>query len=98
MLAGLPQMCPDVPLDAGPILLEFEGPGGGAWTVAAGDDGPVVTETEDEADDGAVARIGSTVPEFVIWGTRRREWRTREVSIAGDQAAAEAFLDAVNII
>jgi uncharacterized protein (TIGR03083 family) len=98
MLAGLPQMCADAlrPAVTAPVVLDLEGPGGGTWTVLpAGEDGLCRLEVG-SAD--ASASVTSNVHDFVAWGTKRGSWRDAGVRISGDEAVAEAFLDAVNVI
>ncbi len=93
MLAGLPQMCAAelaaVPAEA--INLVFEGPGGGAYVVAPGNDGWTVSEgTAPDA-----PTIITSVHDFVSWGTKRSDWRDH---VSGDTDRAAAVLDAINII
>jgi uncharacterized protein (TIGR03083 family) len=94
MLTGLPQMCPGVAtvLDR-PIGLRLTGPGGGDYALAPAPDHPVVTEGL--ADVAAVAI--SPAREFVLWGTKRADWRA-STTIEGDRDYAAAVLDAVNIV
>lgn len=81
----------------GPVVLRFEGPGGGDWTIGPpGPEGLVVVD--EGADPRPAATITSTIPEFVLWGTRRRPWRDRNLQMDGDGDYAARFLDAVNII
>jgi len=94
MLTGLPQMCPDftAALDR-PIGLRLTGFGGGDYTVAPTSDRPTVTEGI--ASVAAVAT--SPAHEFVLWGTKRADWRA-STTIEGDSHYAAAALDAVNIV
>lgn len=94
MLTGLPQMCPAVSeiLDR-PIGLRLTGAGGGGYTVAPAPDRPVVSQGI--ADVAAVAT--SPAHEFVLWGTKRADWRA-STTIQGDRDYAAAVLDAINII
>jgi hypothetical protein len=79
MLAAQPQMCPiDVPL-----VLELEGPAGGAFAL-----GP---------DAAAVATARCTDHEFVLWGTQRRSWRDF-VKLTGDETAAAGALGTIRVI
>jgi uncharacterized protein (TIGR03083 family) len=94
MLTGLPQMCPAVTavLDR-PVGLRLTGPGGGDYTVAPAPDRPVVTEGI--ADVAAV--VTSSAHQFVLWGTKRTDWRAG-TTIEGDRDYAATVLDAINII
>jgi uncharacterized protein (TIGR03083 family) len=94
MLTGLPQMCPAVAavLDR-PVGLRLTGPGGGDHTLAPGPDRPVVTSGITEA--AAVAT--SPAREFVLWGTKRADWRA-STTIDGDRGYAASVLDAINIV
>jgi hypothetical protein len=92
MLAGLPQMCAaDLAgkLDA-PINLVLSGPGGGEYVLSSGG----VTPGRDPS---AAATVSSSAADFVLWGTQRRPWKSY-VSVEGDEHAAAAVLDAINII
>ena len=94
MLTGLPQMCPFVAavLDR-PIGLRLTGPGGGDYTLAPAPDRLVVTAGI--ADAAAVAT--SSARDFVLWGTKRADWRS-STATEGDRGYAAAVLDAINII
>ncbi len=91
---GLPQMCPSVAavLDR-PIGLRLTGPGGGDYTMAPAPDRPVVTTGI--TDVAAVAT--SSAHEFVLWGTKRADWRS-STATEGDRDYAAAVLDAINIV
>lgn len=97
MLAGMPQMQPDELAAAvsAPLRLELTGPGGGSWLITPAGDTGLIGVTEDGGD--GVATITSTAHDFVSWGTKRSDWRAR-CRVSGDEAAATAFLDTVNII
>ncbi|HEX9257949.1 MAG TPA: maleylpyruvate isomerase family mycothiol-dependent enzyme [Acidimicrobiales bacterium] len=96
MLTGLPQMCADgLKVVDRPLKLVLEGPGASAWTIAPG--GDLVTITAGDAGDAA-ATIRSSAHDFVSWGTKRRDWRTMEVRIEGDEGYATAVLEGVNVI
>lgn len=97
MLAGLPWMCPTLSTIVDrPFVLEFTGPGGGAFTISAQDsDGRVVVANGGAPD--ARATASSSAVDFVTWGTQRRPWR-EYVKIEGDTAYADQILDAINII
>lgn len=75
-----------------PLSIVLTGPGGGSWRVAS--PGIVVPD----AGGATAARITGLAAEFPEWGTRRVDWRERDVSIAGDAAYGAAFLDLVNIV
>ena len=95
MLAGLPQMCAEAlaAVPAQPVNLVFDGPGGGSFLLAPGDDGWSVTEGSDPD----APTVTTTVHEFVSWGTKRSDWRD---SVTGDvdRAGVADVLDAINII
>lgn len=95
MLAGLPQMCREPLLDVldDVLLLELSGPAGGAWLVSPGDDVTVAAP-----DAAAAARVRSTDVAFTSWATRRSDWRTSDVVLAGDTELATRVLDAINIV
>jgi len=94
MLTGLPQMCPPVAvvLDR-PLGLRLTGPGGGDHTLAPGPDRPVVTDGITDV----AAVVTSPAHEFVLWGTKRADWRS-STTIEGDRDYAAAVLDAINIV
>jgi hypothetical protein len=92
MLAGLPQMCAaDL---AGkltrPVNLVLTGPGGGEYALLEGG-------VSAGLDPAAAATVTSPAADFVVWGTRRRPW-AGYVKIEGDERAAAAVLDVINII
>ena len=97
MLAGLPQMQGDALtfLDR-PIELRLEGPGGGAWLVRRETDGPVVI-AEPAGETTSAASIRSSAMSFVVWGTKRSDWRD-DVELEGDHQLATRFLDTLNIV
>jgi uncharacterized protein (TIGR03083 family) len=94
MLAGLPQMCPPVAavLDR-PLGLRLTGPGGGEWTVAPGRPEPMVASGIADA----AATVTSPATEFVLWGTKRTDWR-ESATVDGDEDYAAQVLDALNIV
>ncbi len=94
MLAGLPQMCPPVEavLDR-PLGLRLTGPGGGEWTVLPGEPLPTVAEGLD----APAATVTSPATEFVLWGTKRADWRPSS-TVDGDAAYAASVLDALDIV
>jgi uncharacterized protein (TIGR03083 family) len=97
MLAGLPVMAKDELgwLDR-TVELNLVGAGGGTWAIAPGKKG-VVTVTEGHATDPA-ATIEGDAATFPVWGTRRQPWREAGLSIKGDEAFGERFLDGMRII
>ena len=97
MLAGLPQMqgAAFTFLDR-PIELRLEGPGGGAWLILPGDSGRVVI-AEAAVDSTSAVDIRSTATAFVVWGTKRSDWRD-DVELDGDHQLATRFLETLNIV
>jgi uncharacterized protein (TIGR03083 family) len=81
IVAGIPQMTPAAVTQ--PVELVLTGPG--ARTARFGPDGD------------PVATVTSTVPDLVLWSTRRQSWRDLDVHIDGDTAAAEHFCDEVHV-
>jgi hypothetical protein len=75
------------------VNLVFDGPGGGSFLLAPGDDGWSVTEGSDPD----APTVTTTVHEFVSWGTKRSDWRD---SVTGDvdRDGVADVLDAINII
>lgn len=73
------------------IGITLRGPGGGSWVVDANRAMP------GQITDVAAAIVGVAV-EFPEWGTRRADWRTRDVTISGDEDYGARFLDIVNIV
>jgi hypothetical protein len=75
----------------GSIGLVLEGMGGGAWTIYPGGDiragiaGPAVL-------------IEASAVEFPDWGTKRCDWRARQVHLCGDESRGTRFLDWVNVV
>lgn len=94
LMAGLPQMSSDLAevLDA-PVGLHLTGPGGGEWRLSRGREGGV------EVDEAPVpeSSVISPATEFIVWGTRRRAWRDRQVEVAGDAAYVSSVLDAIRL-
>jgi uncharacterized protein (TIGR03083 family) len=75
-----------------PLSIILEGPGGGSWRIETS--GAVsVGRTEP-----AAAHITGVAQEFPEWGTKRADWRGRDVTITGDVEYGTTFLDAVNIV
>ena len=100
MLAGMPQMQPDLAAHvdpAGPLRLTLTGPGGGSWMLVSGD-GVLRIDPADGGGDGReVATITSDGHAFVRWATQRSPWR-EDCAVAGDEAAAARFLDVLNVV
>ena len=75
-----------------PLSITLNGPGGGTWTVdpcgavRAGAAGQVAAE------------ITGAAAQFPEWGTRRANWRERDVTVTGDADYGAVFLDAMNIV
>lgn len=94
MLTGLPRMQPGLEqqLD-GSIRLALTGAGGGSWRIAR--DGDAISVTAD--DSPADATVTSSAHDFVLWGTKRTEWRDA-CSVEGDAPLVAKFLDALNIV
>ena len=96
MLAGIPQMQPDLHTHlSAPIVLHLTGPGGGSWRIAP--DGPDGTLTVGHPKGDSVAFVTTSAHAFVIWGTCRDAWRNHCV-VEGQRQVAERFLDALNIV
>ncbi|SEO57706.1 maleylpyruvate isomerase family mycothiol-dependent enzyme [Actinacidiphila rubida] len=99
MLAGIPQMQgPELAAAVErPLVLELTGPGATTVTVRPAEDAGGPLTVEPGAADGAAARVRSAATAFVAWGTTRTEWRDH-CRISGDTAAAEPFLDRLDIV
>ena len=98
MIAGMPQMQAEelAAVVTHPLELELTGPGGGTWTVQpAGDDGHITVPPR--ANLGATATVTGTAHDFVSWGTKRSDWRSK-CRIDGDEVYATSVLDVINII
>lgn len=74
------------------VAITLSGPGGGSWTVSPS--GAVAPG----ASDSAATRIDGVAAEFPEWGTRRADWRERQVVIGGDTDYGAIFLDAMDIV
>ncbi|MGH3634731.1 MAG: maleylpyruvate isomerase N-terminal domain-containing protein, partial [Mycobacterium sp.] len=74
-----------------PIGITLRGPGAGSWLIDA--HGAVPGRN----DDAAAVIVGSAA-EFPEWGTRRADWRSRDVTISGDVDYGARFLDMVNVV
>jgi len=76
-----------------PVDLEFNGPGGGTWTLRrAGNGVEVVTHAE-----GSAARLTTTIDDFLLWGTRRLAWQEAGVTLIGDHALANDVASAIHV-
>ena len=86
MVAGIPQMCTEALGNiAGPVTLDLTGPGGRTVTfptAAPGDSAATVT---------------TPTTDFVLWGTKRRDWRELDVALDGDVETGTAFCDAIRV-
>lgn len=96
MLAGLPQMTPGALawLDA-EVNLSLDGPAARVVHIAPAGDGRV--EVRDGEASAGVASVHSSTTDFVIWATKRRDWRTLPVRVEGRTEVAERFCDAVHV-
>ena len=96
MLAGLPQMQGDAfGFVDRPIALHLDGPGGGDWTIAPAGDGAVSVTPGPRGD--AATTISSGAHDFVVWGTKRVDWRDH-VELGGDTDLGRRFLDTLDIV
>ncbi|WP_018179105.1 maleylpyruvate isomerase family mycothiol-dependent enzyme [Jongsikchunia kroppenstedtii] len=75
-----------------PVSFELTGIGGGTWGLAA--DGSL----SDGALDSPAITISGRVEDFPSWGTRRSSWRDANLTLGGDTAVAETFLDSINVV
>ena len=75
-----------------PVAILLEGPGGGSWLVRP--NGSVVLGRADSA----TALIAGYALEFLEWGTRRVDWRDRDVKVSGDVGYATRFIDALHVV
>ena len=76
-----------------PLGIVLTGPGGGQWTLLPGDPFPTIG---DGLTDPA-ATVTSPAADFVLWGTKRTDWRPSS-TLSGDEQYATAVLDAMNIV
>lgn len=75
-----------------PVSITLSGPGGGTWTV--GPSGAVTTG----GSNSVASQIHGLAGEFPEWGTRRADWRDRQVTVNGDTEYGARLLDAMNIV
>ncbi|MGW6117946.1 maleylpyruvate isomerase family mycothiol-dependent enzyme [Nocardia sp. NPDC055165] len=74
------------------VAIRLDGPGGGTWSIEPdGNIRPGPTTN-------SATQIRGSALEFPEWGTRRVDWRTRDIAIEGDNELATAFLDATDIV
>ena len=97
MLAGLPQMQDRAfGFVDRPIALVLDGPGGGEWLLS-----PTENDRLDvvgaAAGSDASAVIRSSAAAFVVWGTKREDWR-EHATLEGDAQLGRRFLDTLNIV
>ena len=74
------------------VTVTLTGPGGGSWTF--GPNGAIQPGRKS----GAAAEITGISVEFPEWGTKRIDWRDRDVAVGGDEDYGVRFLDAMNIV
>jgi hypothetical protein len=96
LLGGIAKMQPNLAghLTA-PLALYLTDPGARNVLITA-EVGAIFVDPLRSPDDAA-ATLTSTTGDFLAWSTTRLPWRTL-VMIEGDQSAAAAFLDAINLI
>lgn len=97
MLRGMPQMQPTelAAVVTKPVGLRLTGAGGGEWTVLpVGGDG-LISIGEGIGD--VAATVTSSAHDFVVWGTKRSDWRAC-CTLDGDEAYGAAVLDTLNIV
>jgi uncharacterized protein (TIGR03083 family) len=78
-----------------PVAITLEGPGGGSWLVRP--DAAITPESGSGTSEAAV-HISGLALEFPEWGTKRADWRDRDVTLRGDVEYGTVFLDAVNVV
>ena len=76
-----------------PLQLTLTGPGGSSWSIT-GDTGVL----SGRARGPAGATITGVALQFPEWATGRAQWRDREVTVSGDCAYGERFLDFVKVV
>ncbi|WP_167476565.1 maleylpyruvate isomerase family mycothiol-dependent enzyme [Nocardia arthritidis] len=92
---GLPQMCREKLLWLkDPVVLELTGPEGAVWRVQPRPGRIAEVIRDDSA--MAPARITTRADDFIVWSTRRRDWREFTVKLEGE--IAERFCDSVHIV
>jgi hypothetical protein len=79
------------------LALTLTGPAGGNWRIdPAGHGRLIVTESTDSS--SAAASVTGDSVDFPAWATNRVAWRTAGLTVTGDSAYAEKFLDSLHII
>ena len=74
------------------VMVTLTGPGGGSWTlIGTGRCTPAAVQ-------GPQPKSRASQVEFPEWGTKRVDWRDRDVAIGGDEDCGVRFLDAMNIV
>ncbi|KAA0080125.1 maleylpyruvate isomerase family mycothiol-dependent enzyme [Mycolicibacterium sp. P9-64] len=73
------------------LAIELLGIGGGMWVVKP--DGTITSGNH-----GGIARVRASALEFPEWATRRAPWRSRDVTIVGDEEYGIQFLDVLNVV
>lgn len=98
MLAGLPQMCSaSLGEMEGTIRLELTGAAPSSWDIEGRAGEWRVKRSAGGGSEPARATIRSDAADFVVWGTKREDWRPL-VQLEGDTEFATTFLDRLNII
>ena len=96
LLGGIPKMQPNLAAHlTAPLALHLTGPG--ARNVLIRAQAGVISVDPLRSPDDAAATLTSTTCDLLAWSTTRLPWSTL-VTIEGDQSAAAAFLDAINLI
>lgn len=96
LLGGIAQMQPALAEHfTAPLALHVTGPGARDVLIRA--QSGVISVDPLLAPDDAVATLTSTTTDFLAWSTTRLPWR-QLVTVEGDQSAAAAFLDAINLV
>ncbi|WP_285030028.1 hypothetical protein [Mycolicibacterium sp. lyk4-40-TYG-92] len=75
-----------------PLRISLRGPGASEWILDS--PGGVRSDSGGPAD----TTVFACATEFPEWATQRANWRSRDVSIVGDQAYAEHLLDQINVV
>jgi hypothetical protein len=75
------------------VNLVFEGPGGGSWILAPGENLWTITAGRDANAPSAI----SNAHDFISWGTKRADWQA-STRLENGNSEAEAVLNAINVI
>jgi uncharacterized protein (TIGR03083 family) len=96
MLAGLPQMTPGALawLDTD-VDLQLTGPASRDVHISPVGDGQV--EVRDGLAASPAASITTSIADFVVWATKRRDWRSLPVGVDGRADIAGRFCDSVHV-